>query len=163
MKTTLLKAVVCVTLVFASVLNSNVMAQDKFVTNDVMDGELVASKVIYRHDGMLYRHMKNNFKYDDQNRVVEKEALKWDSSKETWVPYTKTTMTYSSDQVMMSLAKWDEKGKMYSEAKEKNVYELDGSNTPVAYQNYKWNDRNDEWKIVEDVRFSTSDVLYAIN
>lgn len=163
MKTTLLKAVVCVTLVFASVLNFNVMAQNKFFTNDVMAGEQVASKIIYRHDGMLYHHIKHDFKYDDQNRMIEKETFKWDSSREVWVPSSKTSLNYASGQIVMSLAKWNEKGKMYNDAQEKNIYEIDELNTPIAYQNYKWSSQIGEWKIVEDMRFSSADALYAIN
>ena len=33
-------------------------------------GDLVVSKVIYRLDGSLYRHMKYDFTYDDQKRVT---------------------------------------------------------------------------------------------
>ena len=28
--------------------------------------------------------MKYNYKYDDQNRMTESEALKWNSTKNTW-------------------------------------------------------------------------------
>ena len=45
MKTTsLFKAVALVAIMVASVLNSEVKAQDGFITNQVMNGELVASK-----------------------------------------------------------------------------------------------------------------------
>ena len=45
MKTTsLFKAVALVAIMIASVLNSEVKAQDGFITNQVMNGELVASK-----------------------------------------------------------------------------------------------------------------------
>ena len=44
MKTTsLFKAVALVAIMVASVLNSEVKAQDGFITNQVMNGELVAS------------------------------------------------------------------------------------------------------------------------
>lgn len=163
MKTTILRSVLCVAIAFASVLNFDVMAQDKFVTNDVMAGELVASKIIYRHDGMLYRHMKHDFKYDNQSRVIEKETFKWDSGKDAWVPYTKVDLTYALDQVVMNYAKWNKKDKAYNEAPERNIYELNATNVPVAYQNYKWNNHSGEWKIVEDFRFVQTDILYAIN
>lgn len=46
MKTTsLFKAVALVAIMVASVLNSEVKAQDGFITNQVMNGELVASKL----------------------------------------------------------------------------------------------------------------------
>ena len=163
MKATLLKAVVCVTLVFAGVLNADLKAQDKFVTNDVMTGELVTSKVVYRHDGMLYPHMKHNFMYDDQNRVVEKETLKWDSTKKEWTPYTIINLTYTSDQVLMDYAKWSNKAKAYNDAKERTIYELNATNIPVAYQSYEWNAQGSNWKIVDDLKLAQADVLYVIN
>jgi len=163
MKATLLKAVVCVTLVFAGVLNADLKAQDKFVTNDVMTGEQVTSKIIYRYDNVLYHYMKHDFKYDDQNQVVEKEAFKWSSSAERWVPYYKVSITYTLDQVVMNYAKWNEKEKAYNGAQEKSVYELDALNVAVAYQNYKKNAYEGDWKIVEDLRFDPVDVLQASN
>lgn len=49
MKTTsLFKAVALVAIMIASVLNSEVKAQDGFITNQVMNGELVASKTIFK-------------------------------------------------------------------------------------------------------------------
>ena len=52
MKTTsLFKAVALVAIMIASVLNSEVKAQDGFITNQVMNGELVASKTIFKKDG----------------------------------------------------------------------------------------------------------------
>lgn len=163
MKTTILKSVLCVAIIFASALNTNLMAQEQFVTNNVMTGNLVTSKVIYRQNGALYRHMKHDFKYDNQNRVIEKETFKWDSFKEVWMPYCKTSFTYTSDQVIMDYAKWNKRSKAYNEGSERNVYELDGFNVPVAFQNYKWDNQVSNWKIVENVQFASANTLYAIN
>ena len=163
MMTTILKSVMCVALVFASAFNTSLMAQDNFVTNDVVTGDQVTSKIIYRNDGALHRHMKHDFKYDDQNRVVEKETFKWDSSKNDWTPYCKISLTYNSDQVIMEYAKWSKKSKGYTEGTERNVYEIDGFNIPVAFQNYKWDNQNGDWKIAEDLRFANANTLYAIN
>ena len=58
-------------------------------TNEEKVDDLVVSKVIYRLDGSLYRHMKYDFTYDDQKRISSKEAFKWDSSSEKWIPYFK--------------------------------------------------------------------------
>lgn len=161
MKTTLLKSVLFVAIAFASVLNFNVMAQDKFITNDVMTGELLTSKIIYRHNGSLYNHMKHDFKYDNENRVVEKETFKWDSNKEEWVPFCKINLNYSADQVVMDYGKWNKKEKAYTDAQERSVYALDGFSIPVAYQNYKWNNLVGEWKITNNVRFTDTNVLLA--
>ena len=68
MKTTVLfRMIVLVAMVFAGISNATVKAQNNnFITNEETVGDLVVSKVIYRLDGSLYRHMKYDFTYDDQ-------------------------------------------------------------------------------------------------
>ena len=82
MKTTVLfRMIVLVAMVFAGISNATVKAQNNnFITNEETVGDLVVSKVIYRLDGSLYRHMKYDFTYDDQKRMATKEAFKWDAS-----------------------------------------------------------------------------------
>ena len=91
MKTTVLfRMMVLVAMVVAGIANTELKAQDNnFITNEEKVDDLVVSKVIYRLDGSLYRHMKYDFTYDDQKRVAAKEAFKWDSSTEKWIPYFK--------------------------------------------------------------------------
>ena len=71
---------------------------NNFITNEETVGDLVVSKVIYRLDGSLYRHMKYDFTYDDQKRMATKEAFKWDASTDKWLPYFKIDYTYSSNE-----------------------------------------------------------------
>ena len=87
MKTTVLfRMIVLVAMVFAGIANATVKAQgNNFITNEETVGDLVVSKVIYRLDGSLYRHMKYDFTYDDQKRISSKEAFKWDASIEKWI------------------------------------------------------------------------------
>lgn len=84
MKTTVLfRMIVLVAMVFAGIANTTVKAQgNNFITNEERVDDLVVSKVIYRLDGSLYRHMKYDFTYDDQKRMSSKEAFKWDASTE---------------------------------------------------------------------------------
>ena len=91
MKTTVLfRMIVLVAMVFAGIANATVKAQgNNFITNEEKVDDLVVSKVIYRLDGSLYRHMKYDFTYDDQKRISSKEAFKWDASIEKWIPYFK--------------------------------------------------------------------------
>ena len=74
MKTTVLfRMIVLVAMVFAGISNATVKAQNNnFITNEETVGDLVVSKVIYRLDGSLYRHMKYDFTYDDQKRMAKR-------------------------------------------------------------------------------------------
>lgn len=59
MKTTVLfRMIVLVAMVFAGIANTTVKAQgNNFITNEEKVDDLVVSKVIYRLDGSLYRHI----------------------------------------------------------------------------------------------------------
>ena len=147
MKTTVFfRMIVLVAMTIAGVVNTELKAQDtNFVTNEVKEGDLVTSKIIYRMDGSLYRHMKYDFSYDDQNRMTAKEAFKCDSSHDKWTPYFKITYLYANNEITMEYARWNESRRAYIDSVEKTVYELNEQNMPVAYMNYKWNKSGNDW------------------
>ena len=81
MKTTnLFKAVAFVAMVIVSIMNSEVKAQDRFITNEEVQNDLIVAKTIFRQSGTyLYNHMRYEFTYDDENRLTNKTASKWAS------------------------------------------------------------------------------------
>jgi len=132
MKTMILKSALAIILVFAGAMSMNLSAQEKFVTNDEIKDDLVVSKTIYLNDGQLHRHTKYTFKYDDQKRVVEKEVLKWNGSKEEWMQDHRITYTYAADTVTMELARWNKKQKEYNLDKKESVYKIDPETNELA-------------------------------
>ena len=84
MKTTnLFKAVAFVAMVIVSIMNSEVKAQDRFITNEEVQNDLIVAKTIFKQSGTyLYNHMRYEFTYDDENRLTNKTASKWDGVKE---------------------------------------------------------------------------------
>ena len=84
--------------------------------------------------------MKYDFTYDDQKRMSAKEAFKWDAASEKWTPYFKINYTYTSNEITLVYARWNDSHKAYDASVEKSVYELNDANMPIAYMNYKWND-----------------------
>ena len=141
MKTNLFsKAVVMVAVVMASVMNFSASAMNptEFVTNNEMTGEVITAKNIYRNeDGHLYRHLRYTYTYDNENRVTSKEASKWDSVKEAWVPYFKMNVSYTNDEVELSYARWNSKSNVYDSNIEKTVYELNDNNAVLMLASTK--------------------------
>ena len=135
MKTNLIsKAVVMVAVVMASVMNFSASASNptQYVKNEEMTGELMTAKTIFKNeDGHLFRHLRYTYTYDNENRVTSKEASKWDSSKETWVPYFKMDVSYANNEVELSYARWNSKNNAYDSNVEKTVYELNDSNAAL--------------------------------
>ena len=128
MKTNLIsKAVVMLAVVMASVMNFSASASNptQYVKNEEMTGELMTAKTIFKNeDGRLYRHLRYTYTYDTENRVTSKEASKWDSSKEAWVPYFKMDVFYANNEVELSYARWNSKSNAYDSSIKKTVYEM---------------------------------------
>lgn len=141
MKTNLFsKAVVMVAVVMASVMNFSVSAMNptEFVTNNEMTGEVITAKNIYRNeDGHLYRHLRYTYTYDNENRVISKEAAKWDSVKEVWTPYFRMNVEYSANEVTVDYARWNDRSKTYNSNVEKAVYALNDNNATLLLASTK--------------------------
>ena len=141
MKTNLIsKAVVMVAVVMASVMNFSASASNptQYVKNEEMTGELMTAKTIFKNeDGRLYRHLRYTYTYDTENRVTSKEASKWDSSKEAWVPYFKMDVFYANNEVELSYARWNSKSNAYDSSIKKTVYEMNDDNVTLMLASTK--------------------------
>ena len=141
MKTNLIsKAVVMLAVVMASVMNFSANASNptQYVKNEEMTGELMTAKTIFKNeDGHLYRHLRYTYAYDIENRVTSKEASKWDSSKEAWIPYFKMDISYANNEVELSYARWNSKSNAYDNNIEKTVYEMNDDNVTLMLASTK--------------------------
>ena len=141
MKTNLIsKAVVMLAVVMASVMNFSASASNptQYVKNEEMTGELMTAKTIFKNeDGHLYRHLRYTHTYDTENRVTSKEASKWDSSKEAWVPYFKMDVFYANNEVELSYARWNSKSNAYDSSIKKTIYEMNDDNVTLMLASTK--------------------------
>lgn len=141
MKTNLIsKAVVMLAVVMASVMNFSASASNptQYVKNEEMTGELMTARTIFKNeDGRLYRHLRYTYTYDTENRVTSKEASKWDSSKEAWVPYFKMDVFYANNEVELSYARWNSKSNAYDSSIKKTVYEMNDDNVTLMLASTK--------------------------
>ena len=141
MKTNLIsKAVVMLAVVMASVMNFSASASNptQYVKNEEMTGELMTAKTIFKNeDGRLYRHLRYTYTDDTENRVTSKEASKWDSSKEAWVPYFKMDVFYANNEVELSYARWNSKSNAYDSSIKKTVYEMNDDNVTLMLASTK--------------------------
>lgn len=123
------KVMVMVAVVMASVMSAYAGNPATFVKNDEMNGERLVAKTIFRNeDGLLFRHLRYTYTYDTENRMVGKEAAKWDVVKEAWTPYFKLDITYDANEVEVSYALWNERSNAFDKNPAKSTYEWnDGS------------------------------------
>lgn len=123
------KVTMMVAVVMASVMSAYAGNPATFVKNDEMNGDLLVAKTIFRNeDGLLFRHLRYTYTYDAENRVVAKEAAKWDSVKEAWTPYFKLDITYDANEVNVNYALWNDRSNAFDKNPAKSTYEWnDGS------------------------------------
>ena len=135
MKTTaLFRMMVLAVIIIAGAMSATVKAQNSnFVTNEEVVNNQVVSKVIYKLDGYLYNHMKYDFTYDAENRVASKEALKWDGSKEAWMPSYKINYSYTGNEMTLAYSRWSKDNKSYENVSEESTYRMDDNNVAIAF------------------------------
>ena len=141
MKTNLIsKAVVMVAVVLASVMNFSARASNptKYVKNEEVTNGLTTAKTIFRNeDGYLFRHLRYTYSYDSESRMTCKEASKWDSVREAWVPYFKLDVAYNESEVEVNYARWNSKSSAYDRNLATSVYELNDSNAALMLASTK--------------------------
>ena len=123
--------------------------QQKFAYNTITnDTQQVETQMVYKvEEGKyLHNHLKYNFKYDANNRILQKEVLKWNEIEQAFERYYCLNYNYSQAGVDLEYALWDNKTGAYSDVKEKAVYLLEGEN--VNYLSYKWNEAKGDWNLL---------------
>ncbi len=98
----------------------------------------------------LRLHRKYSFTYDKLKRVISKEAGKWDTDSEKWIPDYKQTFVYKDNQMEIYYSKWNKQKKSYDPAKEKAIYTTCDSGI-TAYANYKKAPSSEEWTLVTNM------------
>ena len=55
---------------------------NQLIYNPIEENGMTVGQTVYKMDGnTLANYMKYNYKYDDNKRMIESEALKWNNSK----------------------------------------------------------------------------------
>lgn len=155
MKTLVMTAIFAVT-AMVNAFGSNV--EKEFVYNDVMDGQQVVSQMVYEMKGDKYLnfHLKYNFKYDAENRIIQKEALKWNEIEQAFERYYCLNYNYSEAGTDVEYALWDNTTNDYSDIKEKVIYLQAGDS--VNYLSYKWNEKANDWNLMVEHATAEEDV-----
>lgn len=131
--TSLFKVVaVAVTLLLSVSTNAAIVKEKKLFTNEVIEGDMIVSKIVYEMDSSLTPYMKYDYTYDNEARIVAIEVLKWDSGSDKWEPSYKTSYLYKVDKIGVELGYWDKKHKAFDKDVKNYECELSLENIPEA-------------------------------
>lgn len=109
---TILNAILIIAMLFIGNVTMN--AQNGLIRNtEEVDG-LIVSETIFKMEGEgLTHYMKHNYKYDENKQKIEDEAMKWNSTKETWEKDLCIRYTYTEKSITTEYYKWNKKKKDY--------------------------------------------------
>ena len=86
------------------------------------NGKIVSKVVFLQEEGLLNKQVKYEFTYNDNGRVAEKKAYRWNKTKETWDPYYLISYQYNEDgNITSEYGMWDKKNKDYSLNQQKMI------------------------------------------
>ena len=78
------------------------------------NGKIVSKVIFLQEEGLLNKQVKYEFAYNDNGKVAEKKAYRWNQAKETWDPYYLITYQYNEDgNITSEYGMWDKKKKDY--------------------------------------------------
>ena len=79
------------------------------------NGKIVSKVIFLQEEGLLNKQVKYEFAYNDNGKVAEKKAYRWNQAEETWDPYYLITYQYNEDgNITSEYGMWDKKKKDYS-------------------------------------------------
>ena len=79
------------------------------------NGKIVSKVIFLQEEGLLNKQVKYEFAYNDNGKVAEKKAYRWNQAKETWDPYYLITYQYNEDgNITSEYGMWEKKKKDYS-------------------------------------------------
>lgn len=86
----------------------------QLVYNPIEENGVTVGQTVYKMNGnTLANYMKYSYKYDDNKRMIESEALKWNSDKNEWQKDLRINYTYIGKSVTTKYYKWNNKKQAY--------------------------------------------------
>ena len=115
---TIITAATLFTMFFNSA-KTTIAGSDYYYNADIHDNQVCMLDVYQQDDfKMLSRKMEYRFTYDDQNRLVSKEAYKWDPFMMEWSHYYRMNFSYTDDGYAIEVSDWNYMTKTYDAVKE---------------------------------------------
>ncbi|MDR2389106.1 MAG: DUF3836 domain-containing protein [Tannerellaceae bacterium] len=80
------------------------------------NGKIVSKTIFLQKDGLLDKQWKYDFTYNEEGKVAEKKACRWNAGKEVWEPFYQITYRYEKEtgEIHSSYGLWNKKANDYT-------------------------------------------------
>ena len=96
------------------------------------NGKIVSKVVFLQEEGLLNKQVKYEFTYNDNGRVAEKKAYRWDACREIWKPAYLLTVTPGISETKLSYTEWNAKKSAFNDNKQETIYREDCNTNLLA-------------------------------
>ncbi len=116
MKVFALNAVVIAFLLMGSFAAQAVSPRNYIYDTKEENGKITSKVVFLDNNGLLNREVKYDFTYNEEGKVVEKKACRWNKEKSDWEPSYLIIYKYTqgSEGIISEFAMWNKQKKDFS-------------------------------------------------
>ena len=137
-------------------LTTNV-ENSKFCYNADIENGCVKSIEVYANNGeYLKANLKRLYIYDEQNRLVKRETLKWNKKRMAWENHSCLCYNYNPEGYTIEKRFWNETKHDYAETKEYSHYTVLMDNV-LAVNSYKLDENSGEFALSDNMLVMTAD------
>lgn len=130
MKKTLVLGIMMISMVLSI---QKVSAKDTFIYGE-NNNELMVSTL--NEDGKtITPKLKYKYQYDDNGRMIERMAYKWNREVECWEPSYQLIINSNDNIAIMDYAEWSAETGSFTENQKQSIYYSDSVNHLVTYTN----------------------------
>lgn len=111
------KSVIAVAFMFIGSLAIEAVSPRNYMYDTKEEDGKIVSKIVYlNNEGLLNREVKYEFAYNEEGKVVEKKAYRWNQKTEDWDNYYLITYQYEegADTFMSEYGLWNKKKNDFS-------------------------------------------------
>lgn len=106
----ILKTLILASILLACGMNASAENKNNLVYNsEEVNGMMVGQTVYKMTDGTLANYMKYSYKYDDQQRMIENDSQKWNSTSNDWENDVRICYAYQGKSITTTYYKWNKK------------------------------------------------------
>jgi hypothetical protein len=105
-----------ISLFVCSLALSAVTPKDYMYDTKEENGKIVSKTIFIQKNGLLDKQLKYDFTYNEEGKVAEKKACRWNSSQDAWEPFYLISYQYAEDGggIHSVYSMWNKKTKDYT-------------------------------------------------
>ena len=155
---TTMSTIITVTTIMSMYMNLTTDVENsKFCYNaDIENGRVNSIEVYDNHGKYITASLKRLYTYDEQNRLVMRETLKWNKKSNSWEKHSCLAYTYDADGYTAEKRFWNETSNDYTKAEERNRYIIVMDNV-LAVNSYTLNKENGDYVMADNMLIMAPD------